>query len=113
MKSTSRLPLALLLAVIFALLVPATSSAPDRLCDPSFEDCYSPLLDLVRPENNGLDVAFYMIELPTLADAIIARYQAGVPVRLLVEPRADLKFPNNQPLLDKFQRSEERRVGKE
>src|SRR5690349_13880570 len=103
MKPTSRLPLALVLAVIFALLLPATAPAQERLCDPSFEDCYSPLLDLVRNENNGLDVAFYMIELPTLADAIIARYQAGVPVRLIVEPRADVKFPMNQPLLDKFQ----------
>jgi phosphatidylserine/phosphatidylglycerophosphate/cardiolipin synthase-like enzyme len=43
-----------------------------------------------------------MIELPGLADAVIARHKAGVPVRLTVEPRANLKFPENQPLLDKF-----------
>src|SRR5690349_15348802 len=102
MKSTARLPLAFLLAVIFALFVPATSSAQERLCDPSFEDCYSPLLQLVRNENNGLDVAFYMIELPTLADDVIARKNAGVRVRIVVEPRGNLKFPQNQPLIDKL-----------
>ncbi|HJT67832.1 MAG TPA: phospholipase D-like domain-containing protein, partial [Pyrinomonadaceae bacterium] len=47
-------------------------------------------------------MAFYWIELPELADAIIKRYQAGVPVRLTVEPRASLKFPTNQTLLDRF-----------
>jgi phosphatidylserine/phosphatidylglycerophosphate/cardiolipin synthase-like enzyme len=103
MKPAIRLALVFSLTITFALLAPRTTSAQERLCDPSFEDCYSPLLDAVRAENTGLDVAFYMIELPTLTDAIIARYQAGVPVRVIVEPRADLKFPNNQPLLDKLQ----------
>jgi hypothetical protein len=44
-----------------------------------------------------------VIELPGLADAIISRYQVGVPVRITVEPRANLKFPENQLLLDRFQ----------
>src|SRR6185369_10009228 len=86
----------------FAFLAPAATPAQERLCDPSFENCYWPILDLVRAETTGIDVAFYMIELPGLADEIIARHQAGVPVRLIVEPRAALKFPMNQPLLDKF-----------
>ena len=40
--------------------------------------------------------------IPELANAIIRRHQAGVPVRIIVEPRANLKFPMNQPLLDQF-----------
>jgi hypothetical protein len=47
-------------------------------------------------------MAFYWIELPELAEALIKRYQAGVPVRITVEPRASKKFPGNQILLDKF-----------
>ena len=91
-----------LLVIAFILLTSHSASAQERLCDPSFEDCYTPLLQLVQNETTGIDMVFYMIELPGLADAVIARHKAGVPVRLTVEPRANLKFPENQPLLDKF-----------
>ena len=77
--------------------------AQERLCDPSFEDCYTPLLKAVQAETAGIDFAFYGIELPGLADAIVHRYQAGVAVRITVEPRANLKFSGNQAILDKFQ----------
>jgi phosphatidylserine/phosphatidylglycerophosphate/cardiolipin synthase-like enzyme len=79
-----------------------SASAQERLCDPSFEDCYTPLIQLINNETAGIDMTFYMIELPGIADAVISRYKAGVPVRLTVEPRADIKFPENQPLLDEF-----------
>src|SRR5215813_5915896 len=87
----------------FILISAQLSSAQERLCDPSFEDCYTPLIQAVQAETVEIDVALYMIELPGLADAIISRYQAGVPVRLTVEPRASAKFPLNQTLLDRFQ----------
>lgn len=86
----------------FFLLTCHSSFAQERLCDPSFEDCYSPLLQAVQAETAGIDMAFYWIELPELADAIIKRHQAGVPVRLTVEPRASLKIPGNQVILDRF-----------
>jgi len=86
----------------FLLLTCHASLAQERLCDPSFEDCYTPLVQAVRNENAGIDFAFYGIQLPGLADAIISRFQAGVPVRLVVEPRGNLKFPDNQTILDKF-----------
>ena len=79
-----------------------SASAQERLCDPSFEDCYTPLLNAIQAETGGIDFAFYWIELPDVADAIIRRYQAGVPVRIIVEPRASLKIPANQTLLDRF-----------
>src|ERR1051326_3049530 len=72
---------------VLILLVCPLASAQERLCDPSFEDCYTPLLNAVRAETTGIDMAFYWSELPDLADAIIKRFQAGVPVRLSVEPR--------------------------
>ena len=97
-----RVACAFSLAIVFFLLMPKQSFGQERLCDPSFEDCYTPLLDLVNAENVGIDLAFYMIELPGFANAIISRHQAGVPVRIFVEPRANLKFPVNQPLLDQL-----------
>ena len=84
------------------LLACHASLAQERLCDPSFEDCYTPLIQTIRAENTGIDFAFYGIQLPGLADAIISRFQAGVPVRLVVEPRGNLKFAENQTILDKF-----------
>jgi cardiolipin hydrolase len=78
------------------------ATAQERLCDPSFEDCYTPLLRAVQAETVGIDFAFYGIQLPALADAIIRRHQAGVRVRITVEPRANLKFPDNQSILDQF-----------
>src|SRR5215467_2560183 len=78
------------------------ASAQERLCDPSFEDCYAPLIQAIRAETTGIDFAFYGIQLSGLADAIISRYQAGVPVRITVEPRGNLKFPDNQTILDRF-----------
>jgi hypothetical protein len=90
--------------LVFAciLLTSLNSQAQERLCDPSFEDCYTPLLRAVQAETVGIDFAFYWIQLPGLADAIIRKYQAGVPVRIIVEPRASAKFPDNQTILDKF-----------
>ena len=90
--------------LVFAciLLTCLNSQAQERLCDPSFEDCYTPLLKAVQAETVGIDFAFYWIQLPGLADAIIRKYQAGVPVRIIVEPRASAKFPDNQTILDKF-----------
>jgi phosphatidylserine/phosphatidylglycerophosphate/cardiolipin synthase-like enzyme len=90
--------------LIFAciLLTCLCSQAQERLCDPSFEDCYTPLLKAVQAETVGIDFAFYGIGLPAIADAIIRRHQAGVPVRIIVEPRANPKFPDNQSILDKF-----------
>ena len=62
----------------FCLLTAPSSFAQERLCDPSFEDCYTPLLQLINSETVGIDMSFYMIELPDMADAVIARYRAGV-----------------------------------
>jgi len=103
MFTLPRLVSSLCLIIGYLCLTSQTSLAQERLCDPSFEDCYTPLLNAVQAETAGIDFAFYGIELPGLADAIIRRFQAGVPVRITVEPRANLKFPGNQNILDRFQ----------
>ena len=51
------------LVIGFYLFTP-TASAQERLCDPSFENCYDGLVDLIRKETSGIDMAFYMFELP-------------------------------------------------
>jgi phosphatidylserine/phosphatidylglycerophosphate/cardiolipin synthase-like enzyme len=103
MRVRTRLLRALWALAAFMLLSCHSVSAQERLCDPSFEDCDTPLLRAVQAETVAIDFAFYGLELPGLADAIIQRYQSGVQVRLTVEPRGDPKFPQNQTLLDRFQ----------
>lgn len=88
--------------IVCILLTCVPSQAQERLCDPAFEDCYTPLLKAIQAETVGIDFAFYGLQLPALADAIISRHRAGVTVRLTVEPRGNLRFPGNQEILDKF-----------
>jgi phosphatidylserine/phosphatidylglycerophosphate/cardiolipin synthase-like enzyme len=99
MTSRSR-TVALIIGLL--LLTCQASSAQERLCDPAFEECYKPLLQHIAAETAGIDAAIYIIEFPALADALISRYQAGVPVRLIVEPRSGLRLPVNQQILDRF-----------
>ncbi|HET6893483.1 MAG TPA: phospholipase D-like domain-containing protein, partial [Pyrinomonadaceae bacterium] len=79
-----------LLAVLFALLLVATGKAfaQERLCDTAFEDCRTPLWTLIDNETVGIDVAFWFMQDTSFSNKLIARHNAGVPVRVLVDPRA-------------------------
>jgi len=59
----------------------------ERLCDPSFQDCRSDLLKYIDQENVGIDVGFWLMSDTRYASHIIARFNAGVPVRVLMDPR--------------------------
>jgi phosphatidylserine/phosphatidylglycerophosphate/cardiolipin synthase-like enzyme len=86
---------ALPLAVALVCLSSNPAVASDRFCDPSFQDCRAPLLTLIANEQAGIDVAFWFMEDPRFSAALIKRFQAGVPVRVLVDPRANVKNPLN------------------
>lgn len=85
--------------LVVAVLVVGSSAtraaAADRFCDPSFEDCRSPLLSLIANERVGIDLGFWFMEDARYTAALIKRFQAGVPVRVLVDPRANVKNPEN------------------
>jgi phosphatidylserine/phosphatidylglycerophosphate/cardiolipin synthase-like enzyme len=85
------------------LLAAPPAAALDRLCDPAFENCRTQLLDLINRETQGLDVAFWFMEDPRYVRAIVARWQAGVPVRVLVDPRANVTYPLNVAILQSLQ----------
>ena len=88
------------LASITVLLLLLPAAAPDarashRLCDPGLEDCRAILVDLIRKETVGIDVAFWFMEDPAFSSELIRRWQAGVPVRVLMDTRANAGTPNN------------------
>ncbi|MGE0446190.1 MAG: phospholipase D-like domain-containing protein [Vicinamibacterales bacterium] len=78
------------------LLTVAAQAAPlDRICDPAYENCRTPVLDLIRAETQGIDVAFWFMTDTRYANELIARFRAGVPVRVIVDTDATPGQPLN------------------
>src|SRR6185295_4959859 len=89
------LRLALILTTAVVLLHAAPSAAQDRMCDPGEEDCRAILINFIRNENVGIDVAFWFMEDARYTTELIRRFQAGVPVRVLMDPRANATYALN------------------
>src|SRR5687767_7581309 len=90
------------IAIILLALVSTKAQSQERLCDTAFEDCMSPLWNLIDNETVGIDVAFWFMQDTVTANKIIARWQAGVPVRILVDPRANPTYAGNEQILNQF-----------
>ena len=85
---------------LIVLLAFATSArAADKLCDPGNEDCRELLIQKIRGESVGIDVAFWFMEDQWYANELINKWRAGVPVRVLVDQRANGPNPNNATIL--------------
>ena len=88
-------------AALVAVL-PIGASAAEVMCDPSYQDCRTMLLTRIQNETVAIDLAMLFMEDDALADAIIARFNAGVRVRVLVEPRRNETTPKNLVILDRL-----------
>jgi phosphatidylserine/phosphatidylglycerophosphate/cardiolipin synthase-like enzyme len=89
-------------AILAILFLSGTARAQDHLCDPGNEDCRDILIRTIRAEQVGIDVAFWFMEDNWYADELIKKWQAGVPVRLIVDSRANGTYTKNGPILDKL-----------
>jgi phosphatidylserine/phosphatidylglycerophosphate/cardiolipin synthase-like enzyme len=89
MKKRLRYGVTIALVVVGLGLSAVPARALDRLCDPGHEDCRAILLTLIRNERVGIDVGFWFMEDARYTAELIKRFQAGVPVRVLVDPRAN------------------------
>ncbi|HYV14351.1 MAG TPA: phospholipase D-like domain-containing protein, partial [Pyrinomonadaceae bacterium] len=94
-------PLAVLTVTVL-MLGALTTQAQERLCDPAFEDCRHPIWDLIDAETAGIDVAFWFMQDDSYATKIINRFKAGVPVRVLVDPRANSTYAGNEAVLNEL-----------
>ena len=90
------------LAAVGMSLVTVAPARADRLCDPSFEDCRAILLNLIRNEQKGIDVAFWFMEDARYSAEIVRRHEAGVPVRVLVDLSANPAHPVNGLIIDQL-----------
>jgi len=101
------------IVVLTTLTVLATSTAAraaDTLCDPSvgtpsLDACRAQLLTLIKNENVGLDVAFWFMQDSRYSSEIVRRWQAGVPVRVIVDPRANPDYPGNDAVIAQLQQA--------
>ncbi|HSE96697.1 MAG TPA: phospholipase D-like domain-containing protein, partial [Blastocatellia bacterium] len=97
----SRLILSFFLTAVF-LFAPRPAVSQEVLCDTAFEDCRQPLWNLIDAETVGIDVAFWFMQDTSYANKIIAKWNAGVPVRVLVDPRANPIYGGNEQVLNMF-----------
>ena len=91
-----------LLSILLLFAAAASTAAQDRLCDTAFEDCRAPIWQLIDNETVGIDIAFWFMDDTSYVPKIIAKFQSGVPVRVLVDPRANLTHPINAQVLDQL-----------
>ncbi|HYM25880.1 MAG TPA: phospholipase D-like domain-containing protein [Vicinamibacterales bacterium] len=88
---------------VAAVLVVVAAAAPARgaesLCDPAYQDCRTPLLNLINNETVGIDVAFWFMTDARYEAALLNRWKAGVPIRVIVDPRANPTYDGNAQVL--------------
>ena len=85
---TKPLIAAVLITLVSAAAAAAQATPYNRLCDPAYENCRAPLLELIDKETVGIDVGFWFMEDTRYASALIRKFQAGVPVRVIFDNRA-------------------------
>jgi regulation of enolase protein 1 (concanavalin A-like superfamily) len=78
------------------------SARAETLCDAAYQDCRTPLINLIRAETVGIDVSFWFMEDGRYANELIKRWQAGVPVRVMVDSRANSEYPLNATMLQQL-----------
>jgi phosphatidylserine/phosphatidylglycerophosphate/cardiolipin synthase-like enzyme len=76
------------------------ATALELLCDPSFQDCRTQIINRIRTEAVGIDVATWFFEDSRFSNELIAKANAGVPVRVIGESDANLQHPPNGPILN-------------
>jgi phosphatidylserine/phosphatidylglycerophosphate/cardiolipin synthase-like enzyme len=92
--------------VVLTVLASSTAArAADTLCDPSAVNCRTQILTLIQNERVGLDVAFWFMQDARYANEIVKRWQAGVPVRVLVDPRANPTYDGNEAMIAQLQQA--------
>jgi hypothetical protein len=91
------------LAAVVVLGFPTTAAAQDWLCDTAETDCRSPLIDLIRAETSGIDVAFWFMEDSRYTTELRNAQNRGVRVRVLMDLQANAQYPLNATRLSELQ----------
>src|SRR5580765_5702902 len=91
---------ALLLAA--AMCSAVSASAEEKLCDASSTNCRIPLISLIDNETQGIDVGYWFIKDYRYVTALENAKKRGVPIRIIMDPRANVQYSENQPAEDRL-----------
>jgi len=86
---------AALLMSLLSGVAPSRAAAQERFCDTSVSNCRVPLVDLIDGEQVGIDVGVWVIKDARIPAALIRARSRGVPVRLIMDTRANASFAGN------------------
>ena len=84
-----------LLTSLALLVLSGSARGADRLCDPGAEDCRALLINYIRNERVGIDVAFWFMEDARYTTELELKWRSGVPVRVLIDTKANAPYPLN------------------
>jgi hypothetical protein len=106
MRAPRRRGLQLIVGCTFAaaMLAGRRAEAVDTLCDSAYENCRTKLIAYINQEPAGgeIDVGMWFMEDSRYATALISRMNAGVKVRILMDPRANDGHPDNEAVLNQL-----------
>jgi len=81
--------LILSIVVVLGTVSVATQTLPPRLgewlCDPQFENCQTDLINLIKNEQQGIDIAFWYMTDFRYRDPLLAAKKRGVTIRVLID----------------------------
>jgi hypothetical protein len=81
----------------------AQALAPqERLCDPEYQDCRADILTYIAQETVEIDMGFWMMTDARYSNALVAAWQRGVKIRLLMDPRCVTAHENCGPQNDQL-----------
>ena len=73
----------------------AVRAAGAYVCDIAYEDCRQEVLTLIKNETVGIDVSFWFMTDARYSNELVKKALAGVPVRVIMDPRANTSKPAN------------------
>src|SRR5690349_16932367 len=85
-----------------AMLAGTRVEARDDLCDSAYQNCRTALLSLINSETVEIDVGMWFMEDARYSNALINRMNAGVQIRILMDPRANDGHPDNAAVLQQL-----------
>ena len=97
-----RMPLLIVVATVTAALVPSRAAALELLCDSAVQNCRTQLLNMINAETVEIDVGMWFMEDARFSNALVSRMNAGVAVRILMDPRANVGHPVNEDIMNQL-----------
>ncbi|MEN3337469.1 MAG: hypothetical protein V7647_1145, partial [Acidobacteriota bacterium] len=82
--------------------LPGTRESGTYICDVAYDNCRDEVVSLIQKEVKGIDLSFWFMTDARYSNEVVKRWQAGVPVRIIMDPRANNSKPANAAQLQQF-----------